>query len=97
WMAPGIDRGEVIRAAELEPISFTLPRDSRPDGLTLYRALFAYCDPLLRAWFLARLLEDEPDPASWPTRSQTEQEGVTYHFMHPALRSKVLDRLYRSK
>ncbi|MCA9792041.1 MAG: hypothetical protein KC910_09615 [Candidatus Eremiobacteraeota bacterium] len=91
FMAPGIDMGDLIAAGDFPSLEFKLSQ--RPDDQTLYRALFCFCDPLLRAEFLAtRLLEQ--DPTSWPAEPQAAEEGITYHFMHPSLRARALRKLF---
>lgn len=92
WMAPGIDVGDLIVAREFEPLALDLPTSAA--GLSLYRALFASYDPLLRA----RLLVDDVLAAAEPYeqltgRPQSEDDGLTYHFLHEALRNEALRRL----
>lgn len=91
FMAPGIDMGDLIAAGDFPPLTFTLK--TRPDDQTLYRALFCFCDPLLRAEFLVTRLLGH-DPTSWPAEPQTAEEGITYHFMHPRLRARALRKLF---
>src|SRR5207244_390428 len=52
FMTPGLDDGDVLAARELEPLKITLPAGSRNDADTLYRALFSFIDPLIRAELL---------------------------------------------
>jgi hypothetical protein len=97
FMAPGIDEGEVIAADDLEPFRFVIGGRPRPDDATLYRALFSYCDPLLRAEFLVRrVLGGANDIGALPSVPQDLAVGRTYHFLHPQLRAKALERLFVS-
>lgn len=93
YMAPGLDTGDIIDTQEFPPVRFE-PEGDLPDDATLYRALYAYVDPLLRAALLTRLLGAAGDPRNLPTRAQNTQAGVTYHFMHPAVRRMALGRIF---
>jgi hypothetical protein len=95
-MAPGIDTGDLIIAEDYPPIRFDLSNHRRPDDLTLYRAIFSFCDPILRADFLIRgVLRAGIDPATAGGAPQDISAGLTYHFMHERLREKVLAVLFR--
>jgi hypothetical protein len=93
YMAPGLDTGDVIDTQEFSPIRFE-PAGDLPDDATLYRVLYAYVDPLLRAALLMRLLDAAGDPWNLPTRAQNTEAGVTYHFMHPAVRRTALEQIF---
>lgn len=94
YMAPGIDLGDVIArhrfaAPDMRSIA------PRPDDATLYRALFSFLDPLLRAYVLVDLvLASCSDPAALPATRQPHDIGVSYHFMHPTLRHAALGLLF---
>lgn len=100
YMNPGLDMGDLIFAHDVPKPVFHLPSNIvRPDDQTLYRILFSYCDPLLRATVLMRFIQKMPDFtlssfASLPAYKQNENEGVTYHFMHPLLRKVALEKLF---
>ena len=98
YMDPGIDTGQIIHAAELPAVTFPLAADKRPDDQTLYRALFAYFDPLVRATVLTQTLNNLKDQLQdmmhLPSHAQLPSEGNTYHFMHPAMRKKALEKLF---
>ncbi len=94
YLANGIDTGNVLAVREYPRIRFDLSGMGRPDDQTLYRAVFSYCDPLLRADLLVKHVLANGDaslPDGWP---QDAGCGVTYHFMHPALRAGVLRDLF---
>ena len=96
-MDPGIDTGDIVTTRDYPALTFDIPSRPRPDDQTLYRAVFSYYDPILRA----RLLVDEvlgngsdfPDLSAAP---QDRGEGVTYHFMQPAQRRTALDTIFVS-
>lgn len=95
WMNGGIDTGDVILAVDWPVPRFDLSELARPDDQTLYRAIFSYCDPLLRAATLVdKVLVSGSNPLDLPVWRQDLSAGVTYHFMHPALRGKVLERVF---
>ncbi len=94
FMVPELDAGDVVCTAELESLAFDLSGLPRPDDPTLYRALFAFYDPVLRAEMLARQVAAAPDLADWPATPQDREAGVTYHFMHEAVRGAALARVF---
>ncbi len=95
YMAPGIDEGDVIVAEDLPNLCFPLESTTRPDDQTLYRAVFSYYDPILRAeFFLRNIVKRGTDLCTLPAVEQDVSEGITYHFMHSSLRRKALERLF---
>jgi SAM-dependent methyltransferase len=95
FMTPGLDDGDVLAAKELEPIIVTLPAGTHADPETLYRALFSFIDPLIRAELLVGdLLEGNGDLRSLPSSPQDLSSGITYHFMHPAVRNRALGEMF---
>ena len=96
-MAPGIDTGDVVAADDFPPLRFNISGRDRPDDKTLYRAIFSFYDPVLRAEFLVRTLEScDGDPVNLSSTPQDDSSSVTYHFMHEALRRIVLKDLFQS-
>ncbi len=96
-MAAGIDTGSVIAVRDYPAPVFELPPATAADDRTCYRALFSVYDPVLRADFWVReVLEAHPDLERLPAVPQDGAAGCTYHFMHPALRRRVLARLFRT-
>ena len=96
YMASGIDTGDIITAQDYAPMAIQLSKESRPDDQVLYRALFSYLDPLLRAHMLvSNVLDKHHDLGKAPASPQNSSAGLTYHFMHPRLKRKALQILYR--
>ncbi len=94
-LAGGLDTGDLVAVHDYPRLSFALPHAHRPDDQTLYRALFGFADPLLRADLLVnQVLAETTDPATWPTTRQDVETGVTCHFMHPLLRRRALEALF---
>jgi SAM-dependent methyltransferase len=95
YMSPGLDEGDVLATRELEPLSIPLTDGAAVDDDTLYRALFSFVDPLIRAELLVNdVLEPATDVAALPATKQELDVGVTFHFMHPATRSRALQLLF---
>lgn len=97
YMTPCIDEGELIAAREYNLDAPPRVPGARPQDKTLYRAIFSFFDPLLRAEFLVNeVLPKGQDLSALPTQKQDMTEGITYHFMHPVLLKKALSRLFVS-
>jgi SAM-dependent methyltransferase len=95
FMTPGLDDGDVLAARELEPLVIPLAEGDRVDDDTLYRALFSFIDPVIRADLLvADVLEPAGDLAQLSAVPQDLSVGITYHFMHPNVRSRGLRALF---
>ena len=96
-MTPGLDDGDVLAAWETDPLTIDLPAGERPDDETLYRAVFSFVDPLLRAELLVRdVLDTDRDLTTLRGEPQDLTAGVTFHFMHPTVRGRALSALFRS-
>lgn len=91
-MAPGIDTGRLLATQEFDPIRITLKERSSEE--ILYAATYAVLDPLLRALFLRDTIRATGGLRQMSFRDQDLAEGMTFHFMHPALRRKALALLY---
>lgn len=87
----GIDTGEILFKKEIDPLELVRPPGTEDD---LYRALFSFYDPLLRAVTLAEYLKQNPTLESLRLETQSAAEGETYHFMHPRLKSRALTLLF---
>ncbi len=94
-MTPRLDDGDLLGATELPALTIKLPGGKRPDDDTLYRSLFSFIDPLIRAEFLiGQLFEPAADIAALTATPQDVSVGVTFHFMHPRLRQAALARVF---
>jgi SAM-dependent methyltransferase len=93
-MTPGLDDGPVLATREVEPLRVELTAAERPDDDTLYRALFSFVDPVLRADLLvADVLQGGAlDRAAG--EPQDLDRGITYHFMHPEVRRRALAEVF---
>jgi hypothetical protein len=92
-----IDTGPVIAAQDFPEIKFHLTEGmTTPDDQTLYRMVFSYYDPILRAEMLVNTLERLGDVSELSAQDQDFFSGVTYHFMHPTVRREALSSLFES-
>jgi hypothetical protein len=97
YMSRQIDEGGIIVADEYEQPAFDITGIQRPDDTTLYRAVFSFYDPVLRAeYFARRVLESGQNLYSLPTSVQKRNDGLTYHFMNFRLLTRTLARMFRS-
>lgn len=96
YMDKGLDTGEIILADDVPQINFDISGMPRPDDQILYRALFSYYDPLLRADFFVKMLLNTKSAnlSDLPNYQQREQDGITYHFMNEKLRNEALKKLF---
>jgi hypothetical protein len=95
YMERGIDTGTIIAAQEYSQPTISIPSANRPDDATLYRAVFSFFDPFMRANLLLReVLSSGDDLFHLPAHSQQESEGITFHFLRPELRHKALIRVF---
>lgn len=96
-MTPGLDDGDVLATWETDPLVVDLAAGERPDDETLYRAVFSFVDPLLRAELLVRdVLEPATDVRELAATPQDLDAGITFHFMHPTVRGRALAALFHS-
>ena len=99
FMTPGLDDGDVLAARETDAARrSTLPAGERPDDDTLYRAVFSFVDPLIRAELLVARRARHRAATSRALRGEPQDltTGVTFHFMHPTVRGRALATLFRS-
>jgi hypothetical protein len=94
-MAPGIDTGPIVKACWLPEIKFA--HDAAAYDLkTLYRAIYGFFDPWVRAFVLREVFRDLDDFGALQSHAQDECGGITYHFMHPALQRKAIAVLFEN-
>jgi hypothetical protein len=96
YMNEGIDTGEIIETLDLPPLTFEIPDAVRPDDQMLYRALFSFYDPLVRARVFGDVLNRYDGQLPNSGDSQPSNAGTTYHFMHEDVRAKALMKIFVS-
>jgi hypothetical protein len=94
YMAKGIDVGDIILSEDLPQICIPIQATERPKDQMLYRLLFTYFDPAIRARVFINALEKGADPFCLPSKPQQLNIGTTYHFMHPVLRKRALLKVF---
>lgn len=94
YMNEGIDTGEIIETRDFPSISFNLGSDERPGDDVLYRSLFSYYDPIVRALLFADILKGHSGQIPTHGAKQSATDGVTFHFMHSRLRSHALGKIF---
>lgn len=93
-MTPALDEGPVFRAEDVEPIRFPAGDGARPDDQALYRAVYSYYDPCLRAELLAGLHEEGVLARAPAHADDTSPAGPVFPFMSRRLRSCALAMLF---
>ena len=94
FMDSEIDNGNIISAGETSFLTFPVNKEKRPDDQTLYRFIFSYFDPMLRAQKLIEVFKQVKDPANLQGNPQNMSKGLTYRFMHPTIRNIALKILF---
>ncbi|MCX9450329.1 hypothetical protein [Vibrio cholerae] len=93
-MAPGIDDGDVIWGDFLPVCNFSFSSASL-DEQTLYRAVYAYLDPWIRASILRKGLEVTKAFSSILPVAQKHELGVNFHFMHSQLKNLAFNKIFK--
>ena len=94
YMVPKLDEGNVILTEEYAPLSFK--GDIATNELkTRYRLVFSFYDPAVRALCLKHVLEEFGTLTNLPNEKQEIDKGITFHFMHDALKEKVLRKIFK--
>lgn len=92
YMVPQLDAGNVIAAEEFEPVVFQKPVHA--DCKTLYRLIFAFYDPAIRALCFKHVLEQFGTLKHLPNVPQDTKKGIVFHFMHEMLQQLVFRRMF---
>ena len=97
YMEAGLDTGDIIAASDQTLPDFQLGSIARPDDQTLYRALYSYYDPILRAECFVQTVKSlgTEDLSALPVIKQDVNEGATYRFMKDEARREALGLLFR--
>jgi hypothetical protein len=93
YMSPGIDTGDIIRPCWLPKLSF----DADATGIDLqsiYRIVYSFLDPWVRAFVLQEIINSNHDFDSLISVPQLEKNGTTFHFMHPRLQYSAFCKLF---
>ena len=97
YMNAGIDTGDVIDACWMPNINLT-SYAKKADSKRLYRAVFAFLDPWIRANVLHRTLQRfSGDLCDYEGRPQEKTGTQTFNFLQESLREKSLSYIFDSK
>lgn len=92
-MEPGIDTGPILCAEDYPPLQIPIVASSDQSD-RLYQLLFSFVDPLLRAHFFTTRIAPGGVGEEREAQLQSEDDGVTFHFLHPRLRNVALARIF---
>ncbi|MFH1386565.1 MAG: formyltransferase family protein [bacterium] len=93
FMAEKIDTGNIIDRQEFKSPNFKIPKGSRPNNKTLYRAIFSYYDPLIRAELLLGLIK-KFKLDDLPEMKQPSNKGDNYSFMDEPTLERAFELLF---
>ncbi|MBT6718216.1 MAG: hypothetical protein HOB18_11355 [Nitrospina sp.] len=93
YMSSGIDTGDIVFSNWLPEVKFNID-SSCFDQKTLYRTMFSFFDPWVRAYVLRIMLKRFSSFDNMPCTSQNTSDGLTYHFMHTSLQNISLRILF---
>ena len=95
FLDEGIDTGDIIKSIYIESCHFDLSyKKDRPDDQVLYRSIFSFYDPIIRAILLIKIsdLFMKKDPID--TIKQSKDKGKYFTFMDSSERKKALKNIF---
>lgn len=95
YMSPGIDTGDMIMSRWMPEFSFY--KNETFEEKTLYRAIYSFLDPWIRAVVLRELLNSYNEFNTIEAVAQNEKEGYTYYFMHGKLKTIAYQKLFHNE
>lgn len=93
FMTPDIDMGAVVDRCWLPQVRFPM-ETSDYDIRTLYRAIYAFFDPWVRAYCLRRILNSSQSLSEIEANEQSKADGWTFHFMHDRFKHAAIKSLF---
>jgi len=94
FMAPGVDDGDVIWGDFLPSCNFKEQTISADDQ-TLYRSIYTFFDPWVRAAILRKGLHLTNGFSTIESFPQNHEEGVNFHFIHKQLKKIAIDKMFK--
>ena len=91
YMNSEFDMGNIIFSEWLPKISLFFG-NLNIDPQILYRSIYAFIDPWIRAYALRILISQNNEYTNLASSSQNKEEGFTYHFMHPKLQKFIFNK-----
>lgn len=92
YMAPKIDKGDVIFSTWVPKLEIKVAKDYAVD--TLYRSIFSFIDPWIRSYALKLLLSGISKGTALSGHRQDDSTGTTYYFMSAKVREKALKKYF---
>ena len=93
FMAPGIDDGDVIFPCYLPKVEIAFNASAVPSKM-LYRAIYAFFDPWVRAYVLREAIDATNGLIINQIFKQDESLSTTYHFMHEKIQAVSFNRIF---
>jgi hypothetical protein len=94
YMAPGIDEGDIVLPCWLPKLTVNHADVKNSDLQTLYRIVYGYIDPWVRAFVLREVINSHSEFENIKSDLQNVDEGVTYHFMHNAVKQMAIGKVF---
>jgi len=94
YMSSGIDTGDIISPCWLPSLSFDVDVASI-DLQSIYRVVYGFIDPWVRAFVLRRIINDHTKYNVLASVPQSEMNGTTFHFMHERLQAAAFQKLFK--
>jgi len=91
-----LDNGPIIQAEEVEPLRFDISGHARPNDQVLYRALYSYYDPCLRAELMANVMANGNWLSDQGQKPPSGNQGALFPFMSNRLRTAALGYMFQS-
>jgi len=95
YMSKGIDTGDIISTCWLPRLIIDQNIKSM-DLKTIYRAVYGFIDPWIRAYVLRRVINDNSQYYELISTPQYEAAGITYYFMNKRLQEAALQKFFHS-
>lgn len=92
YMSAGIDTGDIIISRWMPELLFNITKPY--NDITLYRAVYSFIDPWVRAVVLREVLTANGALKDINTTQQKANEGYTYYFMHEKMKKASLGYLF---
>ncbi len=93
YLAQGIDDGEVV-VSQYTPLSRVSYDISGFDVKTIYRAVYAFLDPWVRASILRQGIIMTLGLSRIEHYPQNHSESTNFHFMHDELKKCAFDKIF---
>lgn len=94
FMSPEIDEGNILLAQQFMPVSININKKDVINSKDLYRIIYSYFDPCLRAEVLKHTLQNFDNFDNVEGISQSPLEGETFYFMNDFLKNIAFKKIF---